>query len=108
MISKVLTNFCKTLIYKRYFADKAFDATWLVQRLQSTNCQVVIAQKANRRAPLLMDREMYKWRHLIETTFASSKNSSVLLCVATKTDSSFAAVVPGICGDQFPLILNRP
>ena len=54
-------------------ADKAFDATWLVQRLQSTNCQVVIAQKANRRAPLLIDREMYKWRHLIENYFCKLK-----------------------------------
>ena len=50
-------------------ADKAFDANWLIEHLQSTNCQVAIAQKANRKAPLLIDNEMYKWRHLIENYF---------------------------------------
>ena len=78
---------------KALLADKAFDATWLVQRLQATNCQVVIAQKANRRAPLLIDREMYKWRHLIENYFCKLKEFKRIGLRSDKTDSSFAAVI---------------
>lgn len=33
-------------------ADKAFDADWLKQRLLAQGCQVVIAQKTNRRMRL--------------------------------------------------------
>ena len=74
-------------------ADKAFDATWLVERLQDANCQVVIAQKSNRRAPLSIDREMYKWRHLIENYFCKLKEFKRIALRSDKTDSSFAAVI---------------
>lgn len=74
-------------------ADKAFDANWLVEHLQDTNCQVVIAQKSNRRAPLSIDREMYKWRHLIENYFCKLKEFKRIALRSDKTDSSFAAVI---------------
>lgn len=78
---------------KALLADKAFDANWLVERLQDTNCQVVIAQKRNRRASLSIDREMYKWRHLIENYFCKLKEFKRIALRSDKTDSSFAAVI---------------
>ena len=74
-------------------ADKAFDATWLVERLQDANCQVVISQKSNRKAPLSIDWEMYKWRHLIENYFCKLKEFKRIALRSDKTDSSFAAVI---------------
>lgn len=74
-------------------ADKAFDANWLVGRLQNENCQVVIAQKTNRTEPLIIDSEMYKWRHLIENYFCKLKEFKRIALRSDKTDSSEAAVI---------------
>ena len=74
-------------------ADKAFDADWLNQRLLAQGCQVVIAQKSNRRAPLPIDMEVYKWRHLIENFFCKLKEFKRIAMSSDKTDSSFAAVI---------------
>lgn len=74
-------------------ADKAFDADWLKQRLLAQGCQVVIAQKSNRRAPMAIDMEVYKWRHLIENFFCKLKEFKRIALRSDKTDSSFAAVV---------------
>nr|WP_182283490.1 IS5 family transposase [Comamonas testosteroni] len=74
-------------------ADKAFDADWLKQHLLAQGCQVVIAQKANRRAPLQIDIEVYKWRHLIENFFCKLKEFKRIAMRSDKTDSSFAAVI---------------
>ena len=38
-------------------ADKVFDAYWLKQRFLAQGCQVVIAQKSNRRVPAAIDME---------------------------------------------------
>jgi len=53
----------------------------------------VIAQKANRKAPLLIDKEMYKWRHLIENYFCKLKEFKRIAMRSDKTDSSFATVI---------------
>jgi len=74
-------------------ADKAFDADWFKQRLQAQGCQVVIAQKSNRRAPLQIDMEIYKWRHLVENFFCKLKEFKRIAMRSDKTDSSFAAVI---------------
>lgn len=74
-------------------ADKAFDADWLKQRLLAQGCQVVMAQKTNRRAPLAIDMEVYKWRHLIENFFCKLKEFKRIALRSDKTDSSFAAVI---------------
>ncbi len=73
--------------------DKAFDADCLKQRLLAQGCQVVIAQKSNRRAPLQIDMEVYKWRHLIENFFCKLKEFKRIAMRSDKTDSSFAAVI---------------
>ena len=74
-------------------ADKAFDADWLKQRLLAQGCQVVIAQKINRRTPIAIDMEIYKWRHLIENFFCKLKEFKRIALRSDKTDSSFAAVI---------------
>ena len=74
-------------------ADKAFDADWLKQSLLAQGCQVVIAQKTNRRTPIAIDMEVYKWRHLIENFFCKLKEFKRIALRSDKTDSSFAAVI---------------
>ena len=90
---KGVSDLLQDIDLKALLGDKAFDANWLIEYLQTADCQVVIAQKANRKAPLPIDMEMYKWRHLIENYFCKLKEFKRIAMRSDKTDSSFAAVI---------------
>ena len=74
-------------------ADKAFDVNWLIQELDRRGAQVVISQMPRRRSPLEIDREVYKWRHLIENFFCKLKDFKRIAMRSDKTDTSFAAMI---------------
>ena len=74
-------------------ADKAFDVNWLIQELNRRGAQVVISQMPRRRSPLEIDREVYKWRHLIENFFCKLKDFKRIAMRSDKTDTSFAAMI---------------
>ena len=74
-------------------ADKAFDVNWLIQELNRRGAQVVISQMPRRRSPLEIDREVYKWRHLIENFFCQLKDFKRIAMRSDKTDTSFAAMI---------------
>ncbi len=74
-------------------ADKAFDVNWLIQELNRRGAQVVISQMLRRRSPLEIDREVYKWRHLIENSFCKLKEFKRIAMRSDKTDTSFAAMI---------------
>jgi hypothetical protein len=46
-------------------ADKAFDANWIIAALNERGAKIVVSQMPRRKAPLRIDRDLYKWRHLI-------------------------------------------
>ena len=72
-------------------ADKAFDADWLVKDLTERGSKVVIPPRSNRKAPREYNKEMYKWRHLVENFFCKLKELKKVVMWAEKTDSSFSA-----------------
>ena len=72
-------------------ADKAFDANWSIADLNQRGAKIVISQHPRRAAPLQIDTEMYKWRHLIENFFCKLKEFKRIAMRADKTDQSFAA-----------------
>ena len=74
-------------------ADKAFDANWIVAELDKRGAKVVISQMPGRKAPLEVDRDIYKWRHLIENFFAKLKEFKRVAMRACKLDTSFAAMI---------------
>jgi transposase len=74
-------------------ADMAFDSNWLVADLDARAAKAVIAQHPRRAKPLAIDKEMYKWRHLIENFFGKLKEFKRIAMRADKTDSSFAAMI---------------
>ena len=74
-------------------ADKAFDANWIIAELNERGAKVVISQMPQRKAPLEIDREVYKWRHLIENFFCKLKEFKRVAMRSDKTDSSFAAMI---------------
>jgi len=56
-------------------ADKAFDANWIIDELNDRGAKIVISQMPQRKAPLNIDLEVYKWRHLIEMVCLQTINS---------------------------------
>ena len=73
--------------------DKAFDADWLRADLDDRGAAAVIPPKTNRKAAIDFDRDMYRWRHFIENTFAKLKEFRAVATRYDKTDTSYAAVI---------------
>ena len=67
-----------------------FDADWLVKDLTERGRKMVIPPR-NRKAPREYDKEMYKWRHLVENFFYKLKEFKKVVMWAEKTNSSFFA-----------------
>lgn len=53
--------------------------------------KVVISQHPRWAKPILLDTEMYKWRHLIENFFCKLKEFKRI--AACETDRSFEAII---------------
>lgn len=74
-------------------ADKAFDSNNIVADLDERGAKIVISQHPRRSAPLQIDTEIYKWRHLIENFFCKLKEFKRIAMRACKTDRSFQAMI---------------
>jgi len=74
-------------------ADKAFDSGAIIADLDERGAKVVISRHPRRAQPLLFDRDLYKWRHLIENFFCKPKEFKRIAMRACKTDRSFAAMI---------------
>lgn len=83
----------KDVEFAGLIADKAFDANWIIAELTRRGAKVVISQMPGRKAPLEIDREVYKWRHLIENFFCKLKEFKRVAMRSCKTDTSFAAMI---------------
>jgi transposase len=74
-------------------ADKAFDSDTIIADLNERGAKAVISQHPRRAQPLPLDRELYKWRHLIENFFCKLKEFKRIAMRADKTDQSFSAMI---------------
>lgn len=74
-------------------ADKAFDSNAIINDLNDRGAKIVISQHSRRSKPLPLDRELYKWRHLIENFFCKLKDFKRIAMRADKTDESFSAII---------------
>lgn len=79
--------------FEAILADKAFDANWLLEEMNERGASVVISQMPGRKAPLDIDGEIYKWRHLIENFFCKLKEFKRIAMRSEKTDQSFSAMI---------------
>jgi len=55
-------------------ADKGYDANNFISRIEANNSTVVIPSKANRKVQRVIDRHLYKERHLIENQIGKLKH----------------------------------
>lgn len=74
-------------------ADKAFDSDAIIADLNDRGAKIVISQHPRRATPLPLDRDVYKWRHLIENFFCKLKDFKRIAMRADKTDQSFSAMI---------------
>jgi transposase len=81
------------LAFDGLIADKAFDSNALVGELNARGAKIVISQHPTRAQKLRIDREIYKWRHLIENFFCKLKEFKRIALRACKTDQSFSAMI---------------
>lgn len=72
-------------------ADKAFDANWLVEELNTRGAAICISQMPQRKEPLNIDRQIYKCRHLIENFFSSFKEFKRIAMRACKGFANWLA-----------------
>ncbi len=83
----------ETTTFGGLIADKAFDVNWISDELDRRGAEVVVSQHPNRREPRTIDTELYKWRHLIKTSFGKLKEFKRIAMRACKTDASFSAMI---------------
>jgi transposase len=81
------------LEFDALIADKAFDSNALIADLDERGAKVVISQHPRRASPRPIDREIYKWRHLIENFFGKLKEFKRIAMRSDKTDQSFSAMI---------------
>lgn len=74
-------------------ADKAFDSNWIIADMNARGALICISQRPQRLAPLIIDPEIYKSRHLIENFFCKLKEFKRIAMRSDKTDTSFEAMI---------------
>ena len=74
-------------------ADKAFDCNWIIKDMNERGAKIVISQRPQRKEPLEIDEEIYKWRHLIENYFAKLKEFKAIAMRSEKTDRNYASMI---------------
>jgi transposase len=74
-------------------ADKAFDSNWIITEMTARGALICISQRPRRLAPLTIDPEICKSRHLIENFFMKLKEFKRIAMRADKTDTSFKAMI---------------
>jgi transposase len=86
----------KDIEFNAFIADKAFDSDWIIADLNQRGAKIVISQRPQRKRPLDIDQEIYKWRHLIESFFCKIKEFKRIAMRSDKTDQSFAAMIHAV------------
>ena len=73
--------------------SNTFDSNHIIAELNERGAKIVISQHPRRSSPLPLDKDLYKWRHLIENFFCKLKEFKRIAMRADKTDKSFAAMI---------------
>lgn len=83
----------KDIEFGGLIADKAFDIHSIEDEMRERGAHIVIPQRKNRIEKPPIDRDIYKWRHLIENFFAKLKDFKRIAMRSEKTDQSFTAMI---------------
>lgn len=81
------------ITFDAMLADKALDSNWIIADMNARGALICISQRPQRLAPLIIDPEIYKSRHLIENFFCKLKEFKRIAMRSDKTDTSFEAMI---------------
>jgi transposase len=79
--------------FEALLGDKAFDSNLLRDELAERGALAVIPSKDGRVEPIPHDKEMYKWRHLVENFFCKLKAFRRIATRYDKTDACFGGFI---------------
>ena len=65
---------CKTVFESTIIADKGYDCDAFVETILSQQCTPNIPPKSNRKKPRTYDKDLYKYRHIIECFIGKIKH----------------------------------
>jgi len=73
---------------------KAFDVDWIIEEMNRRKAKIVISQRPQRKQPLKIDKEIYKWQHLIENFFCKIQDyKPIALPCEKQTETSLPSSV---------------
>ena len=78
---------------KHLLGDKGYDSDALRESLRSEGVAPVIPGRSNRKAPIALDKERYKDRHLIENAFCRIKDFRRVATRYDKLAANFLSAV---------------
>ena len=81
------------LNFDAVLADKAFDSNWIIENLDERGATICISQRPQRKRPLQIDLEVYKWRHLIENFSCKLKEFKGIAMRSEKNDIHYASMI---------------
>ena len=75
------------------FGDEAFDADWLIEKLEARYSAAAVPSKFKREVKRSHDRAMYAWRHQIENLFSIIKELRAIATRRDRTVAGFRAII---------------
>jgi len=78
--------------------DRASGADWLLEDPEKRGAEAVIPSRRNRTVPRAHDREMYGWRHLVDSFLARTRELRAIATRYDRTAESFAAGIHLVAG----------
>lgn len=61
--------------------------------MNKRQAKIVISQSVRHNQPLEIDKEIYKWRHLIENFFCKLQDYKAIAMHCEKTDRNFSCLI---------------
>jgi transposase len=86
-------------------ADRGYDSNAIIEKAENQGMKVVIPPKKNRKVQREYDKELYKFRHMVENAFLHLKRWRGIATRYAKNTASFLAAVQVRCIDLWSKII---
>ncbi len=86
------------LEFGAFVGDRASGADWLLDGLDGRGAEAAVPPERNRTAPRARDREMYGWRHLVDSFLPGPGEFRAVATRCDRTAAGFAAGIRPVAG----------
>ena len=81
-----------------FVGDRASGADWLLDDLDGRGAEAAVPPERNRTAPRAQDREMYGWRHMVDSFLPRTGEFRATATRCDRTAAGFAAGIRPVAG----------